>query len=240
MRNEFVLLLSLIISFGGVLVFFRLFEKAGVYAWTVLTTIAANIEVLILIRAFGMEQTLGNVLFAATFVATDILSENYGRKCATKAVLLGVASNIAFMLISQSWFLYTPSRSDWVMPAVRQIFSNTPRVMAASLLGYVASELYDVWSYHTIWNFTQKKSGDKKKFLWLRNNLSTLAAQLINTIVFNVAAFAGLYSTKMLISICLSTYVIYIVTSLIDTPFVYLARWIFNRFMKNENNHEMC
>ena len=54
------------------------------------------------------------------------------------------------------------------------------------------------------------------------------------------AAFAGLYSTKMLISICLSTYVIYIVTSLIDTPFVYLARWIFNRFMKNENNHEMC
>ncbi len=48
--------------------------------WTVLATIAANIEVLIMVTAFGMEMTLGNILFASTFLVTDILSELYGKK----------------------------------------------------------------------------------------------------------------------------------------------------------------
>lgn len=51
---------------------------------TVISTITANIECLILINAFGMEQTLGNVFFAATFLVTDILSENHGKNMPTK------------------------------------------------------------------------------------------------------------------------------------------------------------
>ncbi len=231
MPNELVLFLSLIISFGGVLVFFRLFGKAGVYAWTVITTITANIEVLILIRAFGMDMTLGNTLFAATFVATDILSENYGKKTASKAVWLGVATNLTFVLITQSWFLYTPAADDWVMPSVSTIFSNTPRLMLASLSGYVLSELYDVWAYHKWWSFTTKKFGDSKKFLWFRNNIATLSAQFINISIFTFVAFWGIYTPEKVLAVGISGYVIYIFTSLLDTPFVYLARAIYNKFM---------
>lgn len=233
MVNEPFLLLSLLISFGGIIAFFCLFGKSGIYTWTIISTITANIEVLILIKAFGLEQTLGNTLFAATFVATDILSECYGKKSANKAVWLGVASNIIFLLITQSWFLYTPSTQDWVLPSVKNIFSNTPRIMFASLLAYVVSEVFDVWSYHTLWNFTQKKTGSKKKFLWLRNNVATLSAQLINVVLFNIIAFCGMYDAKMLLSICLSSYIIFIATSLIDTPFIYFARWLYgkNKFL---------
>lgn len=229
MPNELVLVLSLCISFGGVLLFFRFFGKAGIFAWTSIATITANIEVLMLIHAFGMEQTLGNTLFAATFVATDILSECYGKKTASRAVWIGVATNIAFLCLTQSWFLYTPSAEDFARPSIETIFSNTPRVMLASLIGYIISERYDVWAYHAIWDFTTKKFGDAKKFLWLRNNGSTLTSQLLNIGIFSSIAFWGIHTPKMILNITISGYVIYIATSLIDTPFIYAARYLFNK-----------
>ena len=234
MPNELVLVLSLVISFGGVLVFFRLFGKAGIFAWTSIATITANIEVLMLIKAFGMDQTLGNTLFAATFVATDILSECYGKKTANRAVWIGVATNVAFLCLSQSWFLYTPGAEDFARPAVETIFKNTPRIMLASLLGYIISEKYDVWAYHALWNFTTKKFGDEKKYLWIRNNGSTLSSQLINVVIFSCIAFWGIYTPKMILNVTISGYVIYIVTSLLDTPFIYLARFLYNNKMKKD------
>ena len=110
--NELLLILSLIVLYGGVLLFYKFFGKTGLYCWTVLATIAANIEVSIVVRAFGLEQTLGNILFATTFVVTDILSETAGKKEAQKAVILGIVTSIIFIFLSNSWGLYVPSESD--------------------------------------------------------------------------------------------------------------------------------
>lgn len=197
---------------------------------TAISTIVSNIECLILIDAFAMEQTLGNVFFASTFLITDILSENYSEKDANKAVFIGVFSNIFFILISQSWLLYTPSQNDWVMPSINVVFSNTPRMMLSSLGVYAVSQLIDVKLYHMWWRFTNKKFADNQKFLWLRNNGSTLISQLINTVLFTLLAFYGTYDLSTLLSIMLSSYIVYFATSLIDTPIVYLARK-----MKNSN-----
>lgn len=224
MTNEILLILSLIVLYGAVLVFYRLFGKLGLFVWTVIATIAANIEVLILVDAFGMEQTLGNVLFASTFLVTDILSENHGKKDANVAVNIGIATSIAFIVISQSWMLYTPAASDFASPAIATIFSNTPRLMLASLIVYAICQKFDVWAYHAWWAFTNKKCGDTKRFLWLRNNGSTLISQLLNAVLYTFAAFFGTYSVPTLISIAMASYVIFIVTSLADTPIVYMAR----------------
>jgi uncharacterized integral membrane protein (TIGR00697 family) len=225
-----LLIVSLVVCFGGLVAFFRVFGKAGVYAWTVFETIAANIEVLILIHAFGMEMTLGNVLFASSFLATDILSEVYGKKAADKAVWLGIAATVAFIVASIFWNFYIPSKNDVAWKGIHSVFSLTPRVMCASLIAYVISELLDVWFYHKWWDFTTRKCNDPKKFLWLRNNVSTLTAQLINTVAFNALAFWGTYDTRTLISIMISSYVIFIFTSLLDTPFVYFARWLGTKY----------
>ena len=224
MPNELLLILSLIVLYGAVLIFYRLFGKTGLYVWTVIATISANIEVLILVDAFGMQQTLGNVLFATTFLVTDILSENHGKKEANVAVNIGIATSIAFIVISQSWMLYTPAASDFASPAIATIFSNTPRLMLASLIVYAICQKFDVWAYHAWWAFTNKKCGDSKKFLWLRNNGSTLISQLLNAILYTFGAFFGVYDIPTLISIVFASYVIFIVTSLADTPIVYLAR----------------
>ena len=203
---------------------YRLFGKTGLYCLSALATILANIEALLLINAFGMEQTLGNVLFAVTFLITDILSECEGKKEANRAVWIGMFSSLFFLLLSQSWLLYLPAEGDWAMPALRGVFSNTPRMMIASFTVYAVSQLFDVWLYHKWWAFTEKKCGDRKKFLWLRNNGSTLISQIVNTFLFTLFAFYGIYDTATLFSIFLSSYVIFIFTSLLDTPVLYLAR----------------
>lgn len=229
MNNEILLILNLVVIYGGILIFYRLYGKSGIYAWTALATVAANIEVLLIIDAFGMEQTLGNVLFASTFLATDILSENHGKAAANKAVKIGIAVSLMFITISKFWLMFTPSGSDFASGAFNTIFSNTPRIMLAGFGVYAVVQLFDVWMYHKLWKMTERRSGSSKKFLWLRNNCATLLSQLINAILFNVFAFYGVYDTKTLISIIISTYVIYIVTSLLDTPVVYAARRLYDK-----------
>ena len=98
--------------------------------------------------------------------------------------------------------------------------------MFASLAAYAVCQLFDVWLYHKWWDFTEKKFQNKRKFLWLCNNGSTLVSQLVNTVLFNVLAFAGIYSVGTLVSIIVSCYLIFIITSLVDTPFIYMARKI--------------
>lgn len=224
MENELLLLLSFVVIYGGALLAYRLFGTHGLYAVNALATVVANIEVLIVINAFGMEQTLGNVLFAVTFLITDILSENEGKKAARNAVFVGILASVLFLLISQSWLLYKVADSDWASPAFRTLFSNTPRMLFASLSVYAVSQIFDVWLYHAWWKLTERKSGDSRRFLWLRNNGSTLVSQLVNTILFNLIAFWGMYDTSTLVSIIAAGYVVYIFTSLLDTPAVYIAR----------------
>lgn len=224
MTNELLLLGSVVFIFSMALFSYRFFGKSGLYCLSAIATILANIEVLLLVRAFGMEQTLGNVLFAVTFLITDILSECEGKKEANRAVWIGMFTSLFFLLLSQSWLLYIPAESDWAMGAIREIFSSTPRMLISSFTVYAVSQMFDVWLYHKWWALTEKKTGDRRRFLWLRNNGSTLISQLLNTLLFTLFAFYGTYDVGTLLSIFASSYVIYIFTSLLDTPVLYLAR----------------
>lgn len=227
--NELLLIGSLVFAFAAVLTAWRLFGKTGLYAMTVLCTITANIEVMILVHAFGMDQTLGNVLFAASFLVTDILSENEGKKAAGRAVNIGIFTSVIFILISQSWMVYNAAENGGVTEAIRMTFKGTPRVMLVSIVVYAVTQRFDVWLYHKIWERTSRFSNGKngsKAYLWLRNNGSTLTSQFLNTFLFTLGTFFGVYDTKVLISILVSSYLIFIVTSLCDTPAVYVARRI--------------
>lgn len=231
MTNELLLIGSLIVLYGAVLLWFYLFGTGGLMAFTVFATIAANIEVMILVDAFGMEMTLGNILFATTFLVTDILSEVAGKKAAQKAVWAGIAANLLFIAVSQSWLVYVPGANDWVMPAMRAVFSNTPRMMLSSLAVYAIAQSFDVWLYHKWWALTETRLGDRRAFLWLRNNGSTLVSQLLNAMLFTAFAFWGTYDMPTLLSVALSSYVIFIFTSLLDTPVVYAARRMYEKKM---------
>lgn len=238
MPNEILIILSFILIYGGVVIFYRFFGKKGLLAFNVLATLLANIEVMLLVRAFGIEMTLGNILFASTFLITDILSENHSRKDANKAVVISTLCSVVFIAISQMWLLYTPSENDWAAEAFHTIFRSTPRIVCASLLVYLISQLTDVWLYHKWWDWCRKRFGDSRSGLWIRNNGSTMISQLLNTSLFTFIAFYGVHSLDTMVEIFLSSYAIFLVTSLIDTPIVYLCRSIHERGkdgIKSEN-----
>ncbi|MDR2932227.1 MAG: queuosine precursor transporter [Oscillospiraceae bacterium] len=226
MTNELLLVLSLCGVYLLVLLWYALFGESGLIGWTVFATIAANIEVMLLVDAFGMAQTLGNVLFASTFLVTDILSEVAGKKAAGRAVNIGILTSASFILVSQSWLLYRPNAEDVIAPSIRAVFSNTPRLMLTGLLVYAVVQRFDVFLYHAWWRFTERRFGGTRPYLWLRNNGSTLVSQLLNTVLFTLGAFWGVFEPGELLTVMLSSYVIFIVTSLADTPVVYLARRI--------------
>lgn len=219
-----MLILNLIVVYSSVILWYLFLKEKGLYCWTVLATVAANIEVMILVDAFGMQQTLGNILFASTFLVTDILSELYGKKHANTAVNIGILTSVGFIVLSQFWLHFTPAAEDIVYPHIVAVFSNTPRVMIMGLLVYAIVQKVDVWLYHKWWSYTSRKFGSSRKYLWLRNNGSTMLSQLLNTILFTLGAFYGVYDMATLIDIMIFSYVIFFVTSLLDTPFVYLAR----------------
>lgn len=220
--NEILIATTLLLTFGSVLLWFRLFRRAGLYALTAFITIVANIEVCILVDAFGIEMTLGNMLFAGTFLATDILSETYGRHPANTCVKVGIVTSVSMIVLTNLWMLYTPSVNDFVFPAVVTVFSNTPRVLIASLVVYAICQAVDVQLYHLIWHLT----GKNEKFMWVRNNIATLVSQALNAVLFNFIAFYGTVNMSTMWSIIVANFTITLVTSLLDTPVLYLARHI--------------
>ena len=222
MSNEVIFFLSVFFYLGSLLVFYKLFGKNGLYAFSVFGTLLGNIAVCKCIDLFGISATGGNVLYAATFLITDILSEKYGRKAATHAVAYSFAAMILWLIGTQLVLWMQPNESDHINESLKVVFGLAPRITLASLAGYLCSQNIDVFLYHLIW----KRTGGSKKMLWLRNNGSTLTSQAIDTVIFTTLAFWGVYPKKVFISILLTTYLFKAIVALMDTPFMYLSRRI--------------
>ena len=125
MSNELLLIVTCLFLYVGVLIWYKLFGKSGLFCFSVFATLLANIEVLILVKAFGMEQTLGNILFATTFLITDILSENEGKQAANTAVRISITASVFMIITTQLWLRYIPSENDWASESIHTLFENT-------------------------------------------------------------------------------------------------------------------
>lgn len=217
--NELLWFAMLIVNFLLILFLYRFAGKTGLLIWVPIATIIANIQVVKMVHLFGMEATLGNVVYASSFLVTDILSENYDQNHAKRAVCFGFFSMIVFTLLMNMALLFTPSENDFTHGAMQTIFTLMPRITLASLAAYLVSQFHDIYAYQ-FW----KKKFPELRHLWLRNNLSTMVSQALDTLIFTLIAFTGLYSGEVLLEICLATYLLKWVVALLDTPFIYLAR----------------
>lgn len=222
MPNELIFILTVLIYLGSVLGLYKLFGKNGLYAFAVFATLLGNIAVCKNVDIFGFATTAGNVLYAATFLVTDILSEKYGKKDAARAVGYSLSIMVLWMLGTQLILWFTPNASDYINESLKTVFSLVPRITIASLVGFVCSQYLDVFLYHFIWS----KTGNSKAKLWLRNNGSTLISQFIDTAIFISLAFWGVYPADVFFSILITTYLFKAAVALLDTPFMYWARRI--------------
>ncbi len=222
MSNELIFIITVIIYLGSVLLLYKLFGKNGLFAFAIFGTILGNIAVCKCVDLFGLSTTAGNVLYASTFLVTDILSEKYGKKDAQRAVQYSFSIMLLWLLGTQLILQFTPNANDYINDSLKVVFGLVPRITIASLIGFICSQNIDVFLYHLIW----KKTGDNKSKLWLRNNGSTLISQAIDTVIFTFLAFWGTYPNSVFFSILITTYLFKALVAVIDTPFIYIARKI--------------
>lgn len=225
--NELLWLGFLLIDLLLVLLVYRLFGKVGLVAYVVLSIITCNLQVLKLVNLFGVTTTLGNILYGSIFFSTDLLSENHGKKEAQRAVWLGFTAIVLMTLFMQLALLFRPAPADQMQPHMQMLFSFLPRIVGASLIAYLLSQLHDVWAFHWWRRRTQGRH------LWLRNNASTWVSQLLDSTLFVLLAFAplpvvgtvpGFESWDVIVSVWITTYLIKLAVAVIDTPFMYWGR----------------
>ena len=228
MQNELLWLAMLLVNFLLIIFAYKLFGKWGLIMWIPVSVIVANIQVVQTVKLFGLAATLGNIVYATSFLVTDILSENYGKQEAKKAVWIGFFSLISMTLLMNLALYFKPLEGDdfalITHEATSTIFKLMPRIAVASLTAYLLSQRHDVWAFH-FW----KKKFHKNRQLWLRNNLSTMVSQLIDSSVFVLIAFYGVFETDVLFEIFMTTYFLKWIVAAADTPFVYWGRQIFKR-----------
>lgn len=162
------------------------------------------------------------LVYSTTFLLTDFLSEMYSEKEAIKAVFIGFLSNI--VLVVSTWIAvqwqYAPFWGG--QAAFESIFGLVPRIVLGSMIAYIISQNLDV----KIFVFLKNKH---PKHLWIRNNTSTMVSQFVDTVIFITIAFYGTVSGNMLLSLILGQYVVKWLIAVIDTPFLYIVRHIYNR-----------
>ena len=209
--------INIIVTFSLVVLIEKLFKKEGLYVWLSVATILANITVCKMIDVFSFTTSLGNVLFASTFLATDIMSEKYSKKDAKKGIYISIFSGITFIIITQLTLLFIPSSDDVVNEAMKTLFAISIRTISASMIMFFISNMMDIKLYNKL----KEKYPEK---LWLRNNVSTILCNCIENYFFNTLAFIGIFPISVIISIATTTTIIEIIIALCDTPFLYISK----------------
>lgn len=177
-----------------------------------------------LIALFGISVSVGIFMMPLTFLITDMVAEVYGPKVARQFVLIGVIS-IVLILIYTAIFVVLPPHERYTFNSEYQtIFGASIRILLASFIAFLFAQIHDVWAFE----FWKKKT--KGKMLWLRNNLSTMVSQAIDTFIFMMIAFYMLtpkFTFLFIIELSIPFYLFKILFALIDTPLVYLGvKWL--------------
>ena len=167
---------------------------------------------------FGSHLSVAVFFFPVVFLMTDVIGEVYGKRLAKLFVRMGFISTalflaFSFLSISMPW----AEKGLWAREGYELIFGTSFRIALASLVAFLVAEYQDVFTFF----FVRAKLGPK--FFWLRSLLSNLWSQLLDSALFMVIAFAGVYETKTLISIIITWWLFKVAMGFVYTPLSYLG-----------------
>ena len=158
----------------------------------------------------------GILPYPLTFLVTDLISELYGQKKANLVVFSGFVASMFVLL-----FLWLGGQFNAIPSSIvnddiyNSVFQNAWRIIAASMIAYLFAQFIDVRIFH-FW-----KRLTNGKHLWLRNNGSTIASQLVDTILVIMILFVGVWESDQIISAIVDGWLFKMLMAAIDTPIIY-------------------
>ena len=224
MYNEFFGIATFFVTFIVMVLMYRCFGKQGLIAWVAIGTIIANIQVIKTVDIFGISATLGNVMFASIYLATDILNDIYGRKVAKRAVWLGFSSTLVMIIVMQMSLHFIPAPEDISQKALSTIFDLVPRIALGSIIAYIIVQHVDVFIFSMI-----KKVFQSDKTFIIRAYGSTVLSSIIDTALFVTIAFIGTLPASVVFEIFITTYVLKLVSTIFNVPFGYIAKSFYRK-----------
>lgn len=180
------------------------------------------------IGPFVLLVPAGTLAFGLTYLATDVISEVWGRGYALAVVFSGlilrflmlfltlyalnVEQYVGFIDVAEQW---TPERQA----ALENILGSSNRINIAGMVAFGISALSDVLIFH----FLRQRDAGKNR-LWLRNNISTMVSQALNSCIFILVAFGGVFSWAQIASLILGQIIVKLSVAALDTPLIYVFR----------------
>jgi uncharacterized integral membrane protein (TIGR00697 family) len=200
----------------------KLFIALALYLTALFTANTLGLKIMPFL--FGSHLSVAVFSFPIVFLMTDVVGEVYGKRIAKLFVLAGFISTAMFIAYSfLSLALPWSTEGLWAQNGYNQIFGISTRVAIASLVAFLIAEYQDVLSFF----FFRERFG--VRFFWLRSFLSNLWSQLLDTMLFMVIAFAGIYPTQTLLSIILTWWIYKVVMGALYTPLSYLGIYLLRK-----------
>lgn len=175
---------------------------------------------------FGTHLSVSVFYFPFVFIMTDIIGEVYGRAVAKQFVYAGFIAVVAFLLFNiVSILMPWSGAAMWAHDGYNTIFGVSIRISIASVLAFAIGEYQDVMAFF----FFKAKQGGK--YFWLRSNLSNIWSQFLDTVIFMVVAFAGVYSAPKLMLMIIPWWIYKVLMGVAYTPLSYVGI----RLLKGKN-----
>lgn len=246
MSAEVVSLVLFGVCTASMLILFRLFSAPGLYLFNIVAILAANIQVLRgTAFSFSAEPVaLGTVVFATTYLASDILTEHYGKETAKRGVWYCFGASILMSVLMLVTIGY-PSLDNVTTanPGLQQminsekaidlLFTPSPRILFASLLAFILSQYFDIWLFQLLNKLT------RGSLLWLRTFISSALSAILDTVIFSALTWIILSPTPVSLSTLYFTYILgtlitRIIVSFLGAPILYLSYVFRPRQMRTE------
>lgn len=184
--------------------------------------VLANITAVKQVEIAGLYAPAAVIAYSVTFLLTDMLAEHYSKRAAHRAVWAGFYANLLLVAVVLITVKMTPAPFWGLQEEYEKILVLVPRIVLASMTAFLISQHLDVIQFH-LWR--EKTRG---RYLWLRNNASTMVSQLVDTTLFITIAFYGIPDFPIL-AVIKGQYLIKLAIAALDTPFIYLSRWIYQK-----------
>lgn len=158
----------------------------------------------------------GIILFPIAYIFGDVLTEVYGYARARQVIWAGLACNVFMALILWVVIVLPPAPGWPLQEQFSTVLDLVPRVVFASVVAYWAGEFANsfVMAKIKIWM--------DGKALWVRTISSTAVGQAVDTILFVLIAFAGIFPAALLFKAIWSGYLFKVAYEAVATPFTYL------------------